>query len=309
MLDLDVPGDDLFAPGREVTTCYRSAGDPADPTVFLIAGLGEDLTAWTGPFVRSLVAQGLHVVAMDNRDAGRSTFLRTPPPALWRQVLAVPRPEAYSLREMAGDVVALLDHLGTDRAHLVGRSMGGMVAQSIAAQSPERVASLTSIYSTTGHKKVGPPAWSTMALLAAPPAKNRTQAVRSHLLLTKHVAGTAHPIDDVAEAQIAARTWDRCSGDQAAGVARQIEAIHRSGDRTTELAGISTPTLVINGDRDLLVAPTGGAATVQAIRGAQHVVIPGMGHHIPVALVEPITQHIAQHVTRVSQGGTHVQIH
>lgn len=132
--------------------------------------------------------------------------------------------------------------------------------------------------------------------------------MRAHLRLTAHIAGTGYPIDDVEEAAIAARGWDRAAGGPAAASARQIEAIQRSGDRTEQLRTIVAPTLVINGDRDRMVAVSGGDATVRAIRSSQHVVIEGMGHHIPRALIEPITQYIAQHADRVDQGGNHVEL-
>lgn len=289
------------------TICFRDHGDEADPAILLIAGLGEDLTFW-GTVVGSLVARGFRVLAMDNRDVGQSTFAATPAPRLWRQLAARPRTDAYSLADMAADGVGVLDHLGISRAHLVGRSMGGMIAQIIAATQPHRALSLTSLFSTTGASKVGQPALSTRRLLAAPPARTRTAAVRAHLRITAHVAGTAYPIDEAVEATTAARGWDRNAGDAAEGTARQIQAIQASGDRTTQLSEITAPTLVINGDRDLLVNPSGGAATVMAIRSAQHVVIPGMGHHIPEALVDPITQYIAQHADRAGKGGKHVEI-
>ncbi|MFJ8653077.1 alpha/beta fold hydrolase [Streptomyces rochei] len=291
-----------------IRICFRDYGDKADPAMLLVAGLGEDLTFWTGSFVGSLVTRGFRVVAIDNRDVGQSTFVTAPPPGLWRQIAGRPRDDAYALADMAQDGIGVLDHLGISRVHLVGRSMGGMIAQTIAATAPERVMSLTSLYSTTGAKKVGQPALSTIRLLAAPPARTRTAAVRAHLRLTRHIAGTEHPIDDAAEAAIAARGWDRGAGDLAAGTARQIQAIQRSGDRTAQLSKITAPTLVINGDRDLLVNPSGGAATVQAIRSAQHVVIPGMGHHIPESLVDPITSYISQHANRVGEGGDDVRI-
>lgn len=276
-----------------MTICFRDHGDKDDPAMLLIAGLGEDLTFWTDSFVDSLVARGFRVVAIDNRDVGQSTFVAAPPPGTWRQIAARPRGDAYALADMAQDAVGVLDHLGIARVHLVGRSMGGMIAQTIAATEPERALSLTSVYSTTGARKVGQPALSTIRLLAAPPAKNRTAAVCAHLRLTRHVAGVGHPIDDAAEAAIAAR---------------QIQAIQRSGDRTAQLSGITAPTLVIHGDRDLLVHPSGGAATVRAIRSARHVVIPGMGHHLPESLVGPVTTHISQHANRVGGGGNHVRI-
>ncbi|MEU4307818.1 alpha/beta fold hydrolase [Streptomyces rochei] len=291
-----------------ITICFRDYGDKADPAMLLVAGLGEDLTFWTDSFVGSLVTRGFRVVAIDNRDAGQSTFVAAPPPGLWRQIAKLPRDDAYALADMAQDGIGVLDHLGISRVHLVGRSMGGMIAQTIAATAPERVLSLTSLYSTTGARKVGQPALSTIRLLVAPPARTRTAAVRAHLRLTRHIAGTEHPIDDAAEAAIAARGWDRSAGDLAAGTARQIQAIQRSGDRTAQLSKITAPTLVINGDRDLLVSPSGGAATVRAIRSAQHVVIPGMGHHIPESLVDPVTTYISQHANRVGEGGNHVRI-
>lgn len=289
------------------TICFRDHGDEADPAILLLAGLGEDLTFW-GSFVDSLVARGFRVLTMDNRDVGQSTFAATPPPGLWRQLAGRPRSDAYSLADMAADALGVLDHLGIAQVHLVGRSMGGMIAQTVAATEPQRVLSLTSLFSTTGASKVGRPALSTLRLLAAPPARTRTAAVRAHLRITAHVAGTAYPIDDAAEAAIAARGWDRSAGDLAAGSARQIQAIQASGDRTAQLSRITAPTLVINGDRDLLVAPSGGAATVKALHSAQHVVIPGMGHHIPEALVDPITEYIAQHASRVDEGGNRVEI-
>ncbi|MFV8167218.1 alpha/beta fold hydrolase [Mycobacterium sp. 134] len=290
------------------TTCFRESGGKADPAILLIAGLGEDLTFWTDSFVGLLANQGFRVIVMDNRDVGQSTFATNPAPAMWRQVIGRPRSDAYSIADMASDCVGVLDHLGIGQVHLVGRSMGGMIAQTIAATEPQRVLSLTSIFSTTGASKVGQPALSTIRLLVAAPPKNRTAAVRNHLRITRHIAGTAYPIDDAEEAAIAAHGWDRSAGDTAAGVARQIQAVQCSGDRTAQLSRITAPTLVINGDRDLMVNPSGGIATANAIRSAQHVVIPGMGHHIPEALVDPITQYIAQHADRVNKGGNHVEI-
>lgn len=302
-------GDDRFVDlASGVSICFREAGTESAPAILLIAGLGEDLTSWPSSFVHSLAARGFRVIVMDNRDVGRSTFGSEPPPALWRQLTARPRRDSYQLSDMADDCVGVLDHLGTAQCHLVGRSMGGMIAQTIAATRPERVASLTSLYSTTGAARVGQPALSTIRLLTAPAARNRTAAVRAHLRITEHIAGQAYPIDDATEAAVAARGWDRSAGHPAAGTARQIQAIQASGDRTAQLHRISAPTLVINGDRDLMVASSGGEATVRAIRSAQHVVIPGMGHHMPEALVEPIAQYIAHHAERVDEGGSNVRI-
>jgi pimeloyl-ACP methyl ester carboxylesterase len=280
--------------------CYRIDGDPGDPPVLLLAGLAEDLTTWSERFVSALVATGFQVIRMDNRDCGRSTYAITPPPSTLRQLLARPRRDAYTLADMAADAAQLIEHLGLGPAHLVGRSMGGMIAQTVAARYPELTASLTCLYSTTGDPKVGQPAASTMALIAAPPPRNRVQAVRAHLRMTAHLAGTGFPIDEVEEAGHAIETWNRTAGDGAAGTARQVQAIQASGDRTAEIARITAPTLVINGDRDLIVAPSGGDAIAAAIPGTRHVVIPGMGHHLPDALALRVADHVVAHLERAS---------
>ncbi|KFZ77149.1 alpha/beta hydrolase [Amycolatopsis sp. MJM2582] len=280
--------------------CYRIDGMSGGSRVLLIAGLGEDLTMWSGRFVAALLAAGFRVIRMDNRDCGRSTYATTPPPSTLRQLLARPRRDAYTLADMAADAAQLIEHLGPGPAHLIGRSMGGMIAQTVAARYPELTTSLTSLYSTTGDPRVGQPAASTMALLAAPPPRNREQAVRAHLRMTAHLAGTEFPIDEVEEAGHAVQTWNRTAGDGAAGTARQVQAIQASGDRTAEIARITAPTLVINGDRDRIVAPSGGHATATAIPDARQVVIPGMGHHLPDALALLVADHVVGHLERTS---------
>lgn len=279
-----------------VRVCYRIDGADDSPPILLVAGLGEDLSTWSQRFVSSLVAVGFRVIRLDNRDCGRSTFVESPAPNTLRQLFARPRRDAYTLADMAADAVGLLDHLDIDAAHLVGRSMGGMIAQTIAARHPDRVMTLTSLYSTTGHKKVGQPATSTMLMLVSPPPKNRVQFVREHLRMTAHLAGVGYPLDEVEEAGHAVETWSRTDGDSAAGVARQIQAIQASGDRTRELETVTAPTLIVNGDRDLIVAPSGGEATAAAIAESRHIVVAGMGHHLPDALALTIADHVIAHI-------------
>ncbi|WP_036511123.1 MULTISPECIES: alpha/beta fold hydrolase [Nocardia] len=293
--------EDRFAvlPGG-TRVCYRIEGTFGAPPILLIAGLAEDLTAWSQRFVSALVAAGFQVIRMDNRDCGRSTYASTPPPSTLRQLLARPRRDAYTLADMAADAAQLIEHLGLGPVHLVGRSMGGMIAQTVAARYPELTSSLASLYSTTGDPKVGRPAVSTLALMAAPPPRNRVQAVRAHLRLTAHLAGDKFPIDEVEEADHAVQTWNRTAGDGAAGTARQVQAIQASGDRTAEIAGVKAPTVVINGDRDLIIAPSGGEATAAAIPGARHIVISGMGHHLPAALAPLVADHVVEHLERAS---------
>lgn len=276
--------------------CFRVDGPAGGTPVLLLSGLGEDLTMWPKRFVSTLTATGFLVIRMDNRDVGRSTFATTPPPNTLRLLLARPRRDAYTLADMAADAAQLVEHLAVGPSHLVGQSMGGMIAQTIAARFPAQTATLTSLYSTTGNPKVGQPTASTKAMVLGPPPRTRSQAVRSHLRLTAHLAGAAYPIDEVEEVAHAVDMWNRTAGDGGAGMARQIQAIQASGDRTAELATITAPTLVIHGDRDPIVAPSGGEATAAAIPHARHIVVPGMGHHLPDWLAPRIADYVIDHI-------------
>ncbi|MEO6091069.1 MAG: alpha/beta fold hydrolase, partial [Umezawaea sp.] len=287
----DATGD-RFADLRDgVRICYRAEGPEDGPPLLLIAGLGLDLTSWPRRMVGAYVDRGFHVIRFDNRDVGRSSRIATPPPSLLRQFLARPRPDAYDLDDMADDVIGLLDHLGVDRAHLVGMSMGGMIAQTVAADHPDRVATLTSIFSTTGHRDVGHLARSTMLRMAKPPARTAEESVQRHLSMLAHIGSTAFPPDPVLEREWATGMWSRGDGVRArAGVPRQISAIQASGDRTARLRRITAPTLVVHGDVDRMVHASGGRATADAIPGARHVEITGMGHHIAPGVVDRLVE-------------------
>ena len=279
--------------------CYRTSGDPAGQPLVLIAGLTLDLTSWPTAMVGSLVERGFHVIRLDNRDVGRSTWSTTTPPGLLRQLLGRPRRDGYNLADMAADTIGLLDHLAVQRAHVVGMSMGGMIAQTVAARYPSRVASLTSIFSTTGATRVGQPALSTRQLLARPAARTREQFITRHVGLMQHIAGLGFPLDEAAAADYAAGAWERGPGPIAgSGMARQINAILKSGDRTDELRHVTAPTAVIHGDRDLIVHPSGGRATAAAIRGADHVTIAGMGHDIAAGVIDRIVDVITDNAQR-----------
>lgn len=296
--------DNFADVGRGITLCYRTDGDPAGTPLLLVAGLSVDLTVWPEAMVDGLVRAGFYVIRFDNRDIGRSTQIDTKPPGTLRKLTAHPRADAYDLGDMAADTVGLLDHLGIRQVNVVGMSMGGMIAQTIAARYPERVTSLTSIFSTTGAPSVGQPRKSTMLLLAAPSGRTKQQAITRHLRIMRHIASAGFPFEEAAERDYAAGAWDRGAGPLAGrGVARQISAIHKSGDRTAELARVTAPTLVIHGDRDLIVAPSGGRATAAAISGARHVVIPGMGHSFPAGVIPRLLELIEGH----AQVGTQAQ--
>nr|WP_234995868.1 alpha/beta fold hydrolase [Streptoalloteichus hindustanus] len=274
--------------------CYRTDGPADGVPLLLVSGLGRDLTAWPRRLVDGLVDNGFRVIRFDNRDAGRSSQIPTPPPSLLRQLLARPRPDAYDLGDMAADAHGLLDHLGIDRAHVVGVSMGGMIAQTLAARHPGRVASLTSIFSTTGARGVGQPAVSTIARLARRPAATREKAVERHLALLAHIASATFPPDHALERAWAAAAWHRGGEARTRGaVARQIGAVQASGDRTAELRRITAPTLVVHGDTDRVVHPSGGRATAEAIPGARHVEIAGMAHHLAPGVLDRLVDLIS----------------
>ncbi len=263
--------------GRGISLAYEEFGD-GEPLV-LVAGLGQQLHSWPTPFCTQLAERGYRVVRFDNRDVGRSTHLRFRPAKPLASLLGRLPAEQYELADMAEDTVGLLDALGHDSAHLVGVSMGGMIAQTVAAHHPDRVRTLTSIMSTTGARRIGRPALSTMRLLAARPARTRDDAVARALRMFRHIGSHGYSIDEATVRENAGISWDR--DPSAAGVGRQLGAILRSGDRTPRLRAVTAPTLVIHGDRDRMVHPTGGAATVRAIAGSRLETIVGMGHDLP----------------------------
>lgn len=277
--------------------CYRADGPQDGPPLLLIAGLGLDLTSWPQRMVDGFTGRGLRVIRFDNRDAGRSTRIAARPPSMARQLFARPAPGAYDLGDMAADAHSLLEHLGTGPAHVLGMSMGGMIAQTLAAAHPERVATLTSVFSTTGDRRVGQPARSTLLRMAKRPARTVEEAVTRHLSLLRHIGSTDFPPDEAEERAWVTGMWERGSGrPNAAGVARQIGAIQASGDRTALLRRITAPTLVIHGDVDRMVHPSGGRATAAAIPGARHVEIPGMRHHFAPGVVDRVVALTGEHI-------------
>jgi pimeloyl-ACP methyl ester carboxylesterase len=267
--------------------CFRVEGPDDGVPLLLIAGLGIDLTSWPQRMVDGFTDRGFRVIRFDNRDIGRSSRMDTPPPGRLRQLLARPRPDAYDLADMAADAFGLLEHLGIGRVHLVGMSMGGMIAQTLAARHPDRVASLTSIFSTTGDRRVGQPARSTLLRLARGPSPTVEASVERHLGMLAHIGSPTLLPDADVERAWATGFWARGGGVRArAGVPRQIGAIQASGDRTAELRSITAPTLVVHGSTDRMVHPTGGRATAAAVPGARFVEIDSMGHHLAPGAVD-----------------------
>jgi pimeloyl-ACP methyl ester carboxylesterase len=272
--------EQLIDVGRGITLAYEQRGADGGEPVVLVAGLAMQLHSWADGFVDLLGQRGYRVIRFDNRDVGLSTHLDFPPPT---PIAAIRRrwdPRQYDLADLAADAVGLLDALGIADAHFVGISMGGMIAQTVAARHPDRVRSLTSIMSTSGARKVGRPALSTWRLMVSRPARDRVEFVERAVRMFRHIGSAGYPFDEVMVRERAHQAWERDSS-PAAGAGRQLAAIMKSGDRTRELREVTAPTLVIHGDRDLMVNPTGGASTAAAIAGARLETIRGLGHDLP----------------------------
>jgi pimeloyl-ACP methyl ester carboxylesterase len=283
-----------------IEIAYEAFGHASDPPVLLVMGLGTQMLGWPDGFCQELVQRGHFVVRFDNRDIGLSTHLhdapRPDPVAAWSGNLGS---ASYTLSDMAADTAALLDTLGFDSAHIVGASMGGMIAQTLAIERPERVRSLTSIMSSTGDAKVGQATEAAMAVLMAPPVRSREEAMDRVVESFRVIGSPGYPLDEEALRERARLSFDRAY--DPSGVGRQLVAILASGDRTGRLRDVRVPALVIHGEQDPLVGASGGRATAAAIPGAELVVIEGMGHDLPQPLWPEIADHIAMLAERAEQ--------
>lgn len=291
----------LLAPiSPDIELCYQTFGDAEDEAIVLIMGLTAPLTWWDADFCRQLAGRGYYVVRFDNRDAGRSTTLsqRVSKPAILTAFAGRRTRAPYSISDMADDTVHLMDHLGLDVAHVVGVSMGGMIAQTIATEHSDRVRSLVSIMSTTGRRTVG---WQHPKLLPAVLAKRKPGregyadiSVRAWRLQ----ASPEHRLSDAEYRQRAYETWEH--GVSASGVRRQMMAVLTQPDRTQALHSVRVPTTVIHGDADPLVHVSGGRATARAVPDAQLVVIEGMGHDLVRPHWDTIIDAIVRNAQRAS---------
>jgi pimeloyl-ACP methyl ester carboxylesterase len=280
--------------GDGITLCYETFGTPRDPTVLLIMGLGMQMLGWDERFCRALAARGFHVIRYDNRDAGRSTaFDDVPPPSPLELLTRRIRRPAYLVSDMARDAVGLLDALGRPDAHVVGASMGGMIAQTVAARHPEHVRSLTSIMSNTGARRSGQPTLRTYPVLLGRTVANRDEYIARSMRVFELIGSPGFEHDEDELRATAGIAFDRAY--RPAGSGRQLGAIIASGDRRPELRAIRAPTLVIHGSADRLVRSSGGRATARAIAGARLMMIPGMGHDLPRAAWPQLLDAIDRH--------------
>jgi pimeloyl-ACP methyl ester carboxylesterase len=292
----------LIDVGRGIELCCRVDGEQSDPVVLLIAGLGQQLNAWPARFVDALVAESYRVVRFDNRDVGRSTRWAAPAPRPWQLFMRRLGAWQYTLDDMAADTAGLLDALEISAAHVVGMSMGGMIAQTLAATAPARVLTLTSIMSSSGARRAGRPAMSTYRRMFARPPQSRDAAAGRLVAMMRHIGSHGFPFDESEVRAVGLEAWDRGGGVNSSGVIRQIGAIVKSGDRTEQLRRITAPTLVIHGDRDRMVHPSGGRATAAAIAGARLQTIPGMGHDLPAGACARLVTAIIENAQRVPAG-------
>ena len=284
----------------DVELCYETFGDPRDPALLLVMGLGTQMLWWREEFCQELAEAGFHVVRYDNRDVGRSSRLHHASiPSAWQLLRRDVRAAAYTLADMAGDGMGLLDHLGIERAHVVGASMGGMIAQTMAVEHRRRVLSLVSIMSNTGSRRTGQPALRLYKRLVTKLPSDRQGYVDYQVRSFRQIASPGFEYDEEEHRRLAGLAFDRMQ--EPAASTRQLAAIVASGDRTHQLRTITAPTLVIHGTADRLVAPSGGKATARAIPGARLMLIEGMGHDLPHGAWPRVIAGIIDNAARAEQ--------
>jgi pimeloyl-ACP methyl ester carboxylesterase len=279
-----------------IEIAYERFGDTGAPPVLLIMGAGAQMISWPDGFCAELAGRGLQLIRFDNRDAGLSShFPGAPVPDLPAALAGDFSTASYTLSDMAADAVGLLDALGFASAHVVGASLGGMIAQTIAIEHPGRARSLTSIMSTTGDRAVGLPNLAVLAGLGAPP-QDRQGFIDWRVRAFRVIGSPGFEFDEAAVAELAGRGYDR--DHDRLGMVRQSVAMLASGDRTARLRSLRVPALVLHGADDRMCDVSGGRATAAAIPGAELVIFDGMGHSLPRQLWPEIASHIAGLVHR-----------
>jgi pimeloyl-ACP methyl ester carboxylesterase len=281
---------------------YSDSGARDSPVIVLIMGLGMQLIAWPDAFCEGLVARGFRVVRFDNRDAGLSTKMPSArrlriAPLLALAFLRLPVRPPYTLDDMASDTMGLMDALGIDRAHIVGASMGGMIAQIVATRRPDRVQSLVSLFSTSGNPALpGPEPKVLRALIRRRRRSDQAGAVQEAMDFLRLIGSPGFPTSDSELRSKVERSIGRCYYPQ--GFARQLLAILTAADRRPMLRRIRTPTLVLHGAEDPFIPPAASEDTAASIPGARLRIIPGMGHDLPTALLPLLVAEIAEHCLR-----------
>jgi pimeloyl-ACP methyl ester carboxylesterase len=292
--------------GNGIELAFDCFGDETGEAILLISSLGTQMIRWTVPFCQELATRGYRVIRFDNRDSGCSTHfsqIAAPDfPSLATMLSAGQQPDVpYTLYDMANDAVGMLDALSIDRAHVIGQSVGGMIAQIVACESPERVLSLTSIMSSTGNPALPPvpPDLMTMMTRPAPdPVLDEAGFLAHSLAFARRIAGGGYPFDEEHESLLILEEVQRAY--DPSGTARQLVAVAMAGDRRQRLATIKVPTLVIHGADDPLVHPACGEETAFSIPDAEFMLIDGMGHYLPSALYRAVAEAIDRIALRAS---------
>jgi pimeloyl-ACP methyl ester carboxylesterase len=285
------------APANGLELEYDTFGDPGAPPLVLVMGLGTQMTAWPAAFCQAIADAGFHVIRYDNRDCGLSTIVDAPVPSFGDLLAGDTSGVPYLMSDLADDLAGLLDALGIDSAHIVGLSMGGMIAQQFAIDHPARIRSLCSIMSTTGAHNVGQPAPEVITLLLSPAARTREEAIDRGQKMFETVGSPAYPTPTAELRARIGEAYDRAFTPE--GTARQIACIVASPDRTTKLAAVDVPCAVIHGDSDKLVDVSGGRATAAAL-GVAPLIIPGAGHDLPEALWPTYIEAIVDNARKAS---------
>jgi pimeloyl-ACP methyl ester carboxylesterase len=281
-----------------IEIAYESFGDPGDPVLLLVMGLGMQMLGWDEEFCELLADRGFRVIRFDNRDVGLSSKVGRGNPNVLAAAVGLASSE-YRLADMANDAVGLLDHLGADDAHVVGASMGGMIAQTIAARHPIRARTLCSIMSGPGgHRVATMPRMSVIGTLLARPPSGRDAYAEHVATLFKRIGSPDYAYDPERLKRRALLSYDRCF--HPVGAAHQLMAIMASGNRTKEIREVSCPTLVIHGRDDKLLPPAGGRVVAKEIPGARLELIDGMGHDLPEQLWPRFADLIAENAARAS---------
>jgi len=283
-----------FVAANGIKLCYDAFGNPANPPLLLISGLGMQLIGWDDEVCTLLAQHGYWVIRYDNRDVGLSTKFEVAGmpnllPALQGGAIDAP----YLLKDMAADAVGLLDALGINSAHVLGASMGGMIAQTVAIHYPERVRTLTSIMSTTGAPDLPQPKPEVAMMLLAPAAKSLVEHIQKSLQWAHVLNGPGFPVDETRARAEAIATYERSY--YPVGTGRQLAAIFASGSRREALRSLEIPTLVIHGKADPLIPVEGGIDTAVAIPNAKLLLIEGLGHALPPETWPEVVTAVAKH--------------
>jgi pimeloyl-ACP methyl ester carboxylesterase len=271
----------MYASSGDLRIYYDTFGFEDDPPLVLLCGLGSQVLYWREEFCFGLVDRGFFVLRVDIRDSGLSTHL--------------PEDAAYTLSDMGDDIVAVIDALGVDRVHLAGQSLGGMIAQTVAIEHPQRVQTLTSISGHTGNLEFGKPSDEAVAALAAPPGATRDEQIERDTA-NRRIWASPSWFDEAETRAYYAESYDRARSPT--GSLRQFNAMIASGSREEALRVLTTPTLVIHGTLDPLIAPDGGTRTAELVPGAELLMIEGMGHDLPVEAWQQIISAITAMAAR-----------